>query len=135
MVDSTEKIPSQKVLSQRLRVKRHYYRHRAKILEKKRKKAHAAAHKDGKERISDRDSTEKNSAYQENGKHDDWQETRNRTEPPMPDPRLDIPARVPIAKIKPHIISMLSPKPVSLFRVGKNIGITGGLSDATLPDN
>ena len=68
-------------------------------------------------------------------KHDDWQETRNRTEPPMPDPRLDIPARVPIAKIKPHIISMLSPKPVSLFRVGKNIGITGGLSDSTLPDN
>jgi len=127
----TNKTPAAQIAN----ASRYYYKNRAKILEKKKKKFEKAAGKNHKNAPSDRDSTEKNSAYQENGKHDDWQETRNRTEPPMPDPRLDIPARVPIAKIKPHIISMLSPKPVSLFRVGANIGITGGLSDAKLPDN
>ena len=131
----TNKTPAAQIAN----ASRYYYKNRAKILEKKKKKFEKAADKNHKNAPSDRDSAEKNAQGNEENAAESWDESRHLEQGAFNDPRLEVSPHLRSTHgakpVKPSIISMLSPKPVSLFRVGKNSGITGGLSDAKLPDN
>jgi hypothetical protein len=127
--------PSRRVLLQRKNVKRYYQKHRAKILEKKKKKELLAKSiaNNNKNAASFQDIESKQRPNQENYDPASWQETRNRQEAPLSDPRLDAPPRIQIKPAVASFIGILQKKNVNLF---KNVEshAKGAMRDEKMPD-